>query len=518
MSGGLWVSSTEFREFASSGREQLFGEIATREAAGWDLAGFLGLLPDPDPILRARGDEANVLAELTADDQVCMAMQTRKIGTLLKSDYVLQPGKAGDEEPSREAQRLCKDFERDLERIDLYNLISEILDAPFYGHSVAELYWRQEAGRMRLEHVVVKPRQWFAYDTHNDLVFRSMANPLGEQVPDNKFLAARHFPTFENPYGLRLLSRCLWPVAFKKGGVRFWTQFLEKFGSPWVVGTAPSNADRAARQEMLSMLAGMIQTATAVVSSGSEVEIHESSAKGEGHHAYIATWNSAISKVLMGQTLTAEMGDVGARAASETHYSVLSDYRAADERIVKTFFEDLGWIYGQINAAGVLTPSFDYVEPADRAAQADLANKLKTAGVEFRKPYFVRGFGLADDEFEVVSVTQDENPGKPGSLFAAPGAPGAPDVGEAAAVDAQDALDRMIAGLLPEAVRASEERARKIIEIVQSAETWEDMQLMLAEAMPELAGDEFEALLQRALVAADMHGRLAAREDGSDGR
>ncbi|MEG6551843.1 DUF935 family protein, partial [Desulfocurvibacter africanus] len=461
--------------------------------------------------------DASVLADLTADDQVCMAMQTRKLGTLLKSDYALRPGKADDEEPSRQAQQLCKDFERDLEAIDLYNLISEVLDAPFHGYSVAELYWRPDGARMRLDNVVVKPRQWFGFDSHNELVFKSLANPLGAPVPPGKFLAARHFPTFENPYGLRLLSRCLWPIAFKKGGVRFWTQFLERFGSPWVVGKAPAGADRPARQDMLSMLTGMVQTATAVVSAGSEVEIHESTAKGEGHKSYIDAWNAAVSKVLMGQTLTAEMGQNGARAASETHYSVLSDYRAADERIVKTFFEDLGWIYGQINAPDVATPGFEYIEPEDQAEQADLSNKLRTSGVRFTKVYFERRFGLADDEFEVEAPVSQDEKSTPGPEFAAPGK-GSADPGEVAAVAAQEALDRMVEGLLPEAGQASGERARTIIGIVQAAESWEDLQSRLAEAEPELTSGEFEELLARALVAADAHGRLAAREEGRNDR
>lgn len=32
---------------------------------------------------------------------------------------------------------------------------------------------------------------------------------------------------------------CFWPVAFKKGGMKFWLRFAEKFGSPWVIGKHP---------------------------------------------------------------------------------------------------------------------------------------------------------------------------------------------------------------------------------------------------------------------------------------
>ncbi|WP_029896829.1 phage portal protein family protein [Desulfohalovibrio reitneri] len=504
---GLWISPSEFRSFSSTRREELFNELATREAAGEDVFGsFLGLLPDPDPILRKRGEDAEVLDELTADDQVTMAIQSRKLGTLHKYDYQIKPGHTRGEEPSTGAQRLADELIEDLERVDLYNVVSEILDAPYYGHTVAELMWRQDNGRIRLDGITVKPRRWFGFDGDRRLVFLSMGAPNGEPMPEDKFLVARHFPTYDRPHGLRLLSRCLWPVAFKKGGVRFWSNFMERFGIPWVIGKAPQQSSREERQRMSSDLASMVQTATAVLPSGSEVDIHEASGKsGDLHQSFVKMWDAAISKVLMGQTLTAELGKAGSRAASETHYAVLGDYREADERIVAQFFDSLGRIYGQLNAPGERPPVWRYEEPADQDREAALAKKITESGkVRFTSVFYKRRFGLMDDEFLVEGEgSQNEDHGG--------------EFAEGEARDGQDALDAMLDDLMPEAQQAAEERKRAILEAVDRAESFEDMQILLAELLPELEADSFEQLMRRALLAADLHGQLTAREDPDAG-
>ena len=132
---------------------------------------------------------------------------------------------------------------------------------------------------LRLADIVAKPRNWFGFDDNNRPVF--CGNTLAEDqiLPTGKFVLVRHFPTFENPYGLRLLSRCLWPVAFKRGGIEFLTRFCEKFGMPWVLAKAPRNADRADRITMANDLAAMVQDAVAVLPTGADGEFASASGK-----------------------------------------------------------------------------------------------------------------------------------------------------------------------------------------------------------------------------------------------
>jgi phage gp29-like protein len=506
---GIYGPNGEWIEFSDSpSKDEMVAEFATRLSAGADISGFLGWLPDPDPILRKRGDSAKVLEELTADEQVCMAMQSRKLRVLNKGDYDFYPGLITGQEASADSKKLCEALTKDLERIKLIDVFSSILDAPFYGFSVLELMWRAEGGMLRLDGVEAKPQHWFAFNEENKLVFRGENNFEGKPVPEGKFVLVRHFPTYENPYGLRLLSRCLWPVAFKRGGTEFLVKFLERFGMPWVVATAQKGAKQHEMNAMASNLAAMVQDAVLVLPAGANVDLAKSDGKSsEIHESFLQRQDKAISKVLMGQTLTAEMdGKNGSRAASETHYSVASDIEAADSFMLTSAMNDIALAYRDINAAPtVLAPVFGFNEPEDFNEQADLDGKLHKIGVRFKKSHFVRRYGLAQDEFELGGQSGEK--------------PGSDEESESFAEgdDHQAIVDEALEAVLPEAVKASEETTRLILEAVDRAESFEDMQLLLAELLGgEASQSDLEELMANLLTNTELYGRFAAKEEHAD--
>jgi phage gp29-like protein len=512
---GIWTSPDTFVEFEAPGREDLARELYTPNAAmGFDPSAWIGYLPDPDPVLVKTGDGVQVLRELTADPKVLSSIQLRKVGTLKKKEFTLAAGKVGDANATPEAERLASDLRADLEDIDLYNLWSQVLDAPFFGSTVFEIVWQAVQGRMRIARLRQRPHEWFGWDSDDVLKFKGLQGALAEPVPEDKAVAVRHFPDASNPYGLRLLSRCLWPVAIKKGGIRFWTTLCERFGMPWVIGKARSGALKAERQDMLSNLSQMVQDAVAVVTAGSEVNVHTiTGTAGDLHPALVRYMDSAIAMVLMGQTLTADIGSNGSRAASETHYDVLGDLRDADETLICTFMENLAWTYGQVNAPGVPTPTFAFVEPEDHSAQADLDKKLKEAGVRFTRPHFTRRYGLAEDEFEVEGATVE-----PGGKGQGAGGPefAAAALRRPAFTPDQQALEGLIGAIMPDAVGITARIGADIDTLIRQAKDFEDLKMLLLAAMDQ-ADPDLENLLQRGLVAADMHGRavVGADDDGA---
>jgi len=486
----------------SSRSPDLSTEFATRVSAGADFGSFLGLLPDPDPVLVQRGEYCTVLDDLTADDQVCMAMQNRKLRVLNKQDYDFAPGQAKGKDVTSDASRLCDELVADLEAINLRNVFSCMLDAPFFGQTVLELMWEPRGGRLRLVDLVAKPRHWFGFDDQNRPVF--CGNTLAEntRLPHGKFVLVRHFPTFENPYGLRLLSRCLWPVAFKRGGIEFLTRFCEKFGMPWVLAKAPNKADRTERMNMASDLAAMVQDAVAVLPAGADVELASASGKaGDLHEAYLRRWDKAISKVLMGQTLTAEMDGSGSRAASETHYSVGEDMAEADQALITSAMNELAIIYRDVNAqSGVLAPVFAYNEPEDYGARADLDNKLHKVGVRFTKAHFTRQYGLAEDEFDLEGAASPTDHAAPIEFMDAD--------------DAQETVEQAVAEIMSEAIKANDALVTQLEKAVQDAESFEDLQILLAELLGQDAGeDELAELIMRITLNTAAFGAHAVTEE-----
>ena len=144
MPKGLYLPDGSYRPLEA---DALTSAYATRQAAGalTELEGWLDLLPDPDPVLRRRGDDAAVLAELTADDQVTTAILSRKNRVLNCPHFAFRAGSADGEPATAQAEDLYRRFAQNLERCNLRGIISSILDAPFYGFVPLEILWGRGA-------------------------------------------------------------------------------------------------------------------------------------------------------------------------------------------------------------------------------------------------------------------------------------------------------------------------------------------------------------------------------------
>lgn len=532
MADGLYLADGTFRPFSI---ESLTTELATRQNAGLflgDVGGWLMQLPDPDPVLRKRGEDAEVLTELVADDQVTAAMLARKYRVLNCPHYSFRAGAPDGEKPDARATRIYERLVADLERTNMRVLISGILDAPFYGMVPLELIWEFTAGWWHLKDIKPRPYHWFAFDPKNTPIFRGAygwASADPKLLEPGKFVIAVHQPTYDNPYGLRLLSRCLWPVAFKRGGLQFYAKFVERHGLPWVVGNAPSKAERDEKRQMAANLARMVQDCVAVIPAGADVKLLSSgTAQGQLHEDFLARQDRAISKVLMGQTLTIETDGKNSLAATEAHKGVADDIADSDKAMVADVFNEIAWVYTQLNAEegkGVLAPLFGYEEPEDLSKRADLDLKLKSMGVKWLRPHFENDYGMKPDEFELegtpepnpassgpesdgdADTEEQEEDGDENADFAAPS-------GRALAEDAQARLDAVLAKHLPEALKTSRKLASRVEKIVADAATFEELELELATLLSgEVEPSEFEDLMARCMSGVSGYGAAAVNAE-----
>lgn len=543
MANGLYNADGIFQPFSSA---ELSTELATRQNAGvflGDLDGWLITLPDPDPVLRKRGDEAAILRDLSADDQVTTAMLARKNRVLNCPHFSFRAGAQEGDTPTPEAEDVHRRFMLDLERTNLRNIISGMLDAPFYGFTPLELVWRFDDDWWHLIDIVPRPYHWFRFDSRNNPVFVGdygifCADP--RPLPPGKFVFVSHHATYDNPYGLRLLSRCLWPVSFKRGGLTFYAKFVERHGLPWVIGEAPAQATALEKQDMARGLARMVQDAVSVVPHGANVKLEGAGqTQGALHESFLARQDRAISKVLMGQTLTVETdGKNNSLAATEAHKDVADDLADADKSMVADAWNELAWLYTQVNAGpGVLAPLAAYEEPEDLKTQAELGKTLREMGARFTREYFTGRFGLKDGEFTL----EDEaaTPQEAGASFAAPtsgrsarvtdagrsesgqpprltqsAARGAARKVTTTAEKAQGALDAAIVKMLPKALKASGAFVTEVENAIHQAKSLDDLQDALVELLaPSLSPGALEDFLACAMTAAAGHGAAAVEAE-----
>lgn len=513
MADGLFMPDGTFQPFSGA---ELSTELATRQNAGvfsGELEGWLNALPDPDPVLRKRGDDAVILRDLSADDQVTTAMLSRKNRVLNCPHFSFRAGAPEGETPTPEAEELHRRFMRNLERTNLRTVISGMLDAPFYGVTPLELIWRRGDDWWHLVDIVARPYHWFRFDSRNTPVFVGeygvfCADP--RPLPPGKFVFVQHHATYDNPYGLRLLSRCLWPVAFKRGGLSFYARFVERHGMPWVVGEAPAKATALEKQDMARGLSRMVQDAVSVVPHGANVKL-ESAGQTQGalHEAFLARQDRAISKVLMGQTLTVETDGKNSLAATQGHKEVADDLADADKAMVADTWNEIAWLYAQVNAGpGVLAPLAAYEEPEDLNTRAELDKKLAEIGVQFRAEHFVENYGLKETEFTIPSTVPAPTPESEANFTAPAG-------GKATMAEkAQAHLDAAIVKMLPAALKSSRGFVTQVENEVRAAKSYEELEEALATLLsPSMAPDALESFLARALTMAAGHGAASVQAE-----
>jgi phage gp29-like protein len=514
MNKGLWLSETNFislSDLKEQKQSPLLGELySSSSLGGFDPVSFMGLMPDPDPVLRKTGDGVEVLRSLTADDKVISSMQNRKLGTLKKKNYLFEPGKLEDKEPDKASQDICKRLIEDLEKINLYNVIAQILDAPYYGQTPVETIWESIDGVLRISDLKPRPVEWFGYNEKHEPVFSGdLAN---EPVIPEKLVIARHFPDAKNPYGLRLLSRCLWPVAIKKGGIQFWTMLCERFGMPWVIGKVGGVDDKTKRDVALTQLTSMVQNAVAVLSKDTEVDVHTLTGKGgDLHPALIRHCDTAIARVLQGQNLTNEGGSTGSYAESKTSKEAFGDFQEADETLVVSFMNDLAKIYTRVNSEHALAPVFRYREPEDYIALADLDTKLHKVGVRFTKDHFKRKYRMKDDEFELDSNQDPAGGSDPDNGFSSELSSGqTPDAFE------QGNLESFCNDLVANASEDTQATQKTILQAIMASKNYDDATRRILELYPDLSFDRFEELMEKALFNSTLFGMHTAGQEGED--
>ena len=503
---GLWINEREYVEFAVD-RKSLIEEIAPRSRSV-DWLGLMTLLPDPDPVLEKTGESLEAYRGLLADAHVWSCYQSRKSGTLSCEWEVREP-EAGGESANRRALEACVQV---MERVDAYQAINDMLDAVFFGIAPVEVMWKP-GSLWAPENLIGRPPEWFAFDTENRLRFMSRDNMAeGELVPDMKFLLPRHHANFRNPYGERTLSRCFWPVFFKKAGWKFWGIFAEKFGLPWVVGKVPRGTNETDRDRMLTALTNMVQDATAVINNDESIDFPESWVKTGTSGLFgdlISSSNREISKAILGQTLTTEIDQGGSYAAAKEHMEVRADLIDQDKRMVAAEFNRLfGWIV-KLNFEGTTPPEFHWFEEEDlQGDRAERDSELKNQGVDFLRPYYRRTYNLADEDFRLASEggPAGEEPDAEVSDGDEEKVEFAQDPTAAEALAGQDEVDRLVEASAAEGGAAVSRNVDLVRGFLSGAKTLEDAAERITDVWDSLGRSGLVDVLSGALEKADRAG------------
>lgn len=486
---GLYVSPTQYVSFGEVVTTSMTTQIATRDRRP-DFVSLGMLLPNPDPVLKALGKSIQVYRELRTEPQVGGNIRRRK-GAVKALEWGIDKGKA----KSRSASVIESVFAD----LGLDRIISEILDATLYGYQPMEVVWGKVGQYLVPVDVIGKPAEWFHFDHQNRLRLKTKESPTeGELLPERKFLLPRQDASYDNPYGFPDLSMCFWPTTFKKGGLTFWVQFSEKYGTPWLVGKHPRSTPPHETDTFLEQLGEMIQDAVAVIPDDSSVEIVEASGKGGSADVFerlLMFCRSEVNIALLGQNQTSESDSTNASA--QAGLEVTRDIRDADKGIVEATFNQLiRWAH-DLNFGDGNAPTFQMWEQKEvDEVQAKRDKMLFESGAKFTNAYFIRAYDLQEGDLAVEPKPEAVRVADPAF---AEGDETFPD---------QDALDSALERLAGDKLQAQAAAlVRPVIQLINDSADYAEAMEKLAELYPTMDAKALEEVLTRAMFVAELWGR-----------
>ena len=379
--------------------------IATRQRA-LDFSAFGLVLPNPDPILKAQGKDIATYRDLRTDAHVGGCIRRRKSAV-----KALEHGLDRDRSPSR----VAKAVESILGDLDLDRIIGEMMDAVLYGYQPLEISWKRVGSLLVPGEVVGKPPEWFCFDPDNQLRLKTRTNPnQGELLPEKKFLLPRQDATYQNPYGFPDLSMCFWPTFFKKGGVKLWLQFVEKFGSAFPVGKLPRGATPQEREDMLDALEELISNGVATIPDDGSVELLEMAGKSASSDLFDRLTMFCRSEVSIALTGTNQTTEANSNKASATAgLEVARDLRDGDADIVAAAFNQLIRWTVDLNWSSAEPPIYSFWDQESQdALQASRDKSNYEAGARFTNAYWTRAYGYLEGDLAETPATPPVASGK----------------------------------------------------------------------------------------------------------
>lgn len=480
-----------------------------------------GTLWNEDAILTLRlGGDLSVYTDLLRDDQVGSAWDQRT-SALVGAGWSVQPASESA------LDKAAADFVTEQLRAIQWDAVCEkMLFARFYGFSVAELVWQvTPEGRLGWKCIKVRNRERFLFTASGRCYLRTMKDSGGAIEPGNRIWCdAPNFWTLtagadhsDNPYGVGLAHRLYWPVRFKRDAMRFWIVYLEKFAMPTAVGKFKSGSTAADKSSLLTAIMAVQTQAGVTIPESMAIELLEAKRTGSSDYSpMIAKIDAAVQKIIVGQTLTSEVGSAGGnRALGEVHMGVRQDIVKSDADLLNESFSrgPVAWLVrANFPGAGIPTVQREIEAPRDLSPLAEQLSKLKTIG-------FKPSLELVQEQWGADMQETETPPALVPGAFppAGPGAKPREDDPEFSAFAAgvrsifadQDALDGALTDFEPRMERLSAKLIDPVLDYAgrhSPAEVFD----ALREALPDYRGEKLEEALARVLFVSMTWGRANA--------
>ena len=485
------------------------------------VAEFQGRLDPSDETLKLRGGAAGVALydEIRRDPHAHAVLQKRKL-EVVSREWSVFP--ASEKRIDKKAAELV---ESQLKAINFDGLTRGLMGAVLKGYAVAEVLWALIDGVWTVAAVKVRRQRRFRFTVDGDLRLITRSNQTdGEAVPDRKFIVHRYSidDDDDDPYGVGLGSVLYWPAWFKRQALAHWLRATERFAAPTTDIAYEGAYDEKVQKQMLAAARAIATDGVMAHPSNVKVQLLQAAAGGGG--AVLESINryldETMSEAVLGETLSTNSGERGARSLGEVHNEVRIAIAKADADLVSMTIKNtlVRWIV-ELNLPGAQVPDVwrDFSEAEDLDKRSERDERLVGMGYEPKDEQYLND--TYGGEW-VKRKAEKPAPEQPDPEI------NAPTAGETSALDTLfadrsepegdevDALSDQLDTLAAPSIETMIEAVRAEVE---AARSYDDLSTRLLRLSAELGLDEFGGLMEQANTVADLRGRANVLEEGGAG-
>ncbi len=491
---------------SGTGKAVLSSEIASRLTDPRFYAA-MQVLPNPDAILRKMGRGQDIYDAIEYDAHVMGELRSIRAG-LLAWEWRIQPG--GEDPRDLQTFELCQKMfkDRPAKGCTWSDVIWNTARAVFHGFAVHEVVWKRDGSVLVPSMVVDRPHRRFHFDTDQQLRLITKTNlDPGEELGEYKWLLTRHMMRHDNPYGVAVLSSCFWPYTFKHNGYRWFSKFVERYGIPSPIGRYALGTQQSEIDGIVDALSKLLEDRVAVVPEGTSVELLETKVGAVSiHPEYINLCNRELSKALTSQTLSTEIQESGARAASETHHEREESGQESDREMVAISMTELcSWVT-DLNVPGAQPPFFEFFQESETRKETAETFGIVTKYLDVSKTELydrlqiqppAEGDEVIGPSNPVSTPTNNSN-----AKFSA-----CPSCGQTHQfVRKQDEIDELTGNATATSEKLISSMVEEVRKAVDDSSSFSELEEKLAALFPDLDDSEFAEQIEKAMLLAQLNG------------
>lgn len=467
---------------------------------------------NPDKVLRSEsgGRGVEIYEDLLRDAKVGSTLQNRRLAVTAKEWEVLP---ASDK---RQDRNIAEYVRQVLKAINLDAYRRSSLSGLVLGFKPCEIMWEYSEGDVFISRIIPRASRRFVFDLKGNLRLLTRANMVeGEEVPDRKFQVFVNPSDNGSPYGDGLGRLLYWPVWFKKNAIKFWMIFADKFGSPTAIGKYPSGTTREQQDALLNALEAIQQESAIKIPDNMVIELLEAARQGSvnTYESLCEFMDKQIAMVVLGHTGSSE-STPGKLGAEDMAKEVRDDIVKADaDLLCETENNQLvRWIVDyNFPVVGRNQYPKVWIRTEQEEDLKELAERDRIIAVDIGVPvprkYFYDTYGIPAPQEGEETVRTEYQKLKTADLPSFRDFKFSERTGAGSLVDAQNQIE----SLTENSLNTLALDLTPLYRIVDESESYEELQMKIAEMYEGLDMKRFNDILAQAVFIAELRGRVLGR-------